>query len=89
MKIPCSTRIFFLLRHTGIWPDDSPMTRSICRAIPADHVLLDHLTQCDRLVVRVSGRQGGRPQWKIYNAYLASMALPEGHFILVRNAVRR
>jgi hypothetical protein len=26
--------------------------------------------------------------WKVYNAYLASMALPEGHFILVRNVVR-
>ncbi len=53
------------------------------------HVFLDHRAQYDRFVLRVSGRQGGRPQWKVYNAaYLASMARPEGHFILVRNAVR-
>jgi hypothetical protein len=58
-------------------------------ARPVSHVFLDHRAQLDRLVLRVSGRQGGRPQWKVYNvAYLASMARPEGHFILVRNAVR-
>ena len=40
------------------------------------------------LLLRCRGSQGGLSPWKAYIAYLASMALAGGHFILVRNAVR-